>query len=590
MKRLAGIAASPGIAIGPAFVYRPTDLVVQRRRADDPAAEWSRYQAAVAEALQALTAVRQKAVAEVGETEAAIFDAHQMILRDPDLDEELRAEMDAGASAEAAVQTVFKRTAETFTAMDDPLFRERALDFADVGLQVLRRLLSVRDDALATLTTPVIVVAKDLLPSDTAQMNKGMVRGFCTAGGGPLSHTAILARNLGLPAVVGAGEAVLELADEAPLIVDGTEGVIIAGADEDERAQYERRAGALADSRVAAQAAAHQAAITRDGRQVEVVANIGLPGEEADALQAGAEGIGLLRTEFLFVGRQTAPTEEEQFRAYRPILEALRPRPVIARTLDIGGDKPAAFLAVPREDNPFLGWRAIRIGLAQPALLKTQLRALLRAGYGCHLKIMFPMVATVEEMQSARGLVEEARAELRERGQPFADPVEIGMMVEVPSAALIADRLAPHADFFSIGSNDLTQYTLAADRGNPAVAALFDSLHPAVLRLVDNVIRAAHAAGLWVGMCGEMAGDPLAIPILLGLGLDEFSMGAAAIPPAKALIRQWTLAEAQSLARAALAQSTASAVRALVKAEAAKSASAPPATKTQTPGSPPGSR
>jgi phosphoenolpyruvate-protein phosphotransferase (PTS system enzyme I) len=564
MKRLKGIAASPGIAIGPAFVYHPVDLVIQRQRADDPAAEWARYQAAVAEALQELTTLRQKAVAEVGEAEAAIFDAHQMILRDPDLEEELHAEMQAGASAEAAVQTVFKRATETFATMDDPLFRERAIDFADVGQRVLQRLLGVRSDSLAVLTRPAIVVAHDLMPSDTAQMNKAMVRGFCTAAGGPLSHTAILARNLGLPAVVGAGEGVMEIAIEAPLIVDGTEGVIVAEASEGERTDYERRARALAEARVTAEAAAHEPAITRDGRQVEVVANIGLPGEEAAALKAGAEGIGLLRTEFLFVDRQTAPSEDEQFRAYRPILEAMGPRPVIARTMDIGGDKPAAFLAMPHEDNPFLGWRAIRIGLAQPELLKTQLRALLRAGQGGNLKIMFPMVATVEEMRAARALVEEARAELRERGQAFAEAVEVGMMVEIPSAALIADLLTPHVDFFSIGSNDLTQYTLAADRGNPAVASLFDSLHPAVLRLVDNVIRAAHAANVWVGMCGEMAGDLTAIPILLGLGLDEFSMGAAAVPPAKALIRKLSIAEMRSLAQEALAQPTAPAVRGLV--------------------------
>jgi phosphoenolpyruvate-protein phosphotransferase len=572
MKRLTGVAASPGIALGPAFVYHPTDLVIRRQRADDPAAEWTRYQAAAAEAEQELTALREKAAAEVGAAEAAIFDAHRMILRDPDLEDELRAEMEAGASAEAAVQAVFKRAAETFTAMDDPLFRERALDFADVGLRVLRRLLGVRDDSLASLAAPAIVVAHDLLPSDTAQMNKAMVRGFCTAAGGPLSHTAILARNLGLPAVVGAGEGVMEVAGGAPLIVDGTQGVIVAGASEEERKDYERRARALAEARMAAEAAAHEPAITRDGRRVEVVANIGLPGEEADALKAGAEGIGLLRTEFLFVDRQTAPTEEEQFRAYRPILEAMGQRPVIARTLDIGGDKPAAFLSVPHEDNPFLGWRAVRIGLAQPELLKTQLRALLRAGRSCNLKIMFPMVATVEEMRGAQALVEESRAELRERRELFAESVEIGMMVEIPSAALIADLLTPHVDFFSIGSNDLTQYTLAADRGNPAVAALFDSLHPAVLRLVDNVIRAAHAANVWVGMCGEMAGDLAAIPILLGLGLDEFSMGAAAIAPAKALIRKLTLAETQSLAREALAQPTASAVRDLVKRHSARAA------------------
>ena len=298
---------------------------------------------------------------------------------------------------------------------------------------------------------------------------------------------------------------------------------------------------------------------------MEIAANIGLPGEEADALKAGAEGIGLLRTEFLFQGRDVAPDEEEQYRAYRLILQALGTRPVIARTLDIGGDKPAAFLALPREDNPFLGFRAIRIGLARPDLLKTQLRALLRAGEGGNLKIMFPMVATVEEMRAARELTLRAHAELVASGVRCAATVEIGAMIEIPSAALIADRLSAHADFFSIGSNDLTQYTLAADRGNPAVAGLFDALHPAVLRLVDMVIRASHEAGKWTGMCGELAGELDAIPILLGLGLDEFSMGAAAIPQAKALIRKLWVEETKLLAEEALRQPGAGEVRLLVK-------------------------
>ncbi len=564
MIRLQGIAASPGIAIGPAFVYRPAELAIPDRRADDPAHEWQRYQHAAEAAGRALASLRAKAAAEVGEEEAAIFDAHQMIIRDPDLEEELRAELADGATAEAAVDLVLNREIRNFEAMDDALFRARAADFADVRRRLLRQLLGLRDETLAALNRPAIVVAHDLLPSDTAQMNPAMVRGFCTALGGPLSHTAILARNLGLPAVVGAGEAVMSLADEGLVIVDGGEGLIMSDLSHDDHADYERRARVLAEARARAQASAHAPAVTRDGRRVEVAANIGLPGEEIDALQAGAEGIGLLRTEFLFVERQSAPTEAEQYRAYRAILEAMGERPVIARTLDIGGDKPAAYLAAPREANPFLGWRAIRIGLARPDLLKTQLRALLRAGHGFNLKIMFPMIAAVEEMQAARALADEARAELTRAGQPAAEAVEIGMMVEVPSAALMADRLAPHADFFSIGSNDLTQYTLAADRGNPAVAALFDSLHPAVLRLIDGVARAAHAAGRWVGVCGEMAGDPAAIPILLGLGVDELSIGAAGIPPAKALIRAWSQAEAEALAREALQQPTAAAVRALV--------------------------
>lgn len=564
MMRFTGVAASPGIAIAPAFLYRPAELAVQRRTADDPDAEWARYQSAAQQALAQVAALRQKTAVEVGEDEAAIFDAHEMILRDPDLDDELRAELQAGASAEAAVETVFARQVETFRAMTDPLFRERAADFADIGRRLLRALLGVEDVALETLATPAIIVARDLAPSDTARLNKQLVRGFCTAGGGPLSHTAILARNLGLPAVVGVGEALLAIPNLAEVIVDGTQGIVLAEPEADERDAYQRRAAAQARRRATAEAAAHRPAVTRDGRRVEVAANIGLPGEEAEALQAGAEGIGLLRTEFLFVGRATAPDEAEQFRAYQAILKTMGQRPVIARTLDIGGDKPAAYLSIPREDNPFLGWRAIRIGLARPEILKTQLRALLRAGHGGQIKIMFPMIATVEEMQAARALFEEARAELSARNEPFAEMVELGTMIEVPSAALLADQLAPHVDFFSIGSNDLTQYTLAADRGNAAVAGLFDSLHPAVLRLVEMVIRAAHTGGKWAGMCGEMAGEPLAIPILLGLGLDEFSMGSAAIPAAKALIRQVTLVEAQALAAQALAQPGAKAVRALV--------------------------
>lgn len=565
MKQFQGIGASPGIAFGPAYVYRPAELVVRRRRAEDAAAEWARCRGALAEAGRALEALRRQAAAEFGEDEANIFDAHQMILYDPEVEKELQAELAEGASAEAAVQAVFERAVRTFEAMEDPLFRARAADFADVGRRLLCLLLGQPEAPLRALASPAVVVARDLLPSETVQMNKTMVRGFCTAGGGPLSHVAILARNLGLPAVVGAGQEVLFLASGTPLILDGEAGLVIAEAEAQLLAAYQEKAAQAAEARLASQAGAREPAITRDGRRVEVAANIGMPGEEVEALQAGAEGIGLLRTEFLFVGRQSAPSEEEQLQAYRAILEAMGERPVIARTLDIGGDKPAPFLALAREENPFLGLRAIRISLAKPELFVTQVRALLRAGHGFNLKIMLPMVATIEEVQAARRLIDQARGELETGGLPFADPVEIGTMVEVPSAALIADHLAPYVDFFSIGSNDLTQYTLAADRGNPAVAALTDALHPAVLRLVDGVIRAGHAAGVWVGMCGELAGDTLAIPVLLGLGLDEFSMGAAAIPAAKALIRRLSQAQAQELAKQALAQSGAAAVRELVK-------------------------
>jgi phosphoenolpyruvate-protein phosphotransferase len=564
MKEYKGIPASPGIAVAPAFLYHPPELLVPSRPGIDPASEWRRCQSAMAAAHQELEALRQKAAAEFGGPEAAIFEAHQMILSDPEMEAELRLELQSGCCAEAAIEIVYERAIRTFQEMEDPLFRARGMDFADVRRRLLCLLMEVQDRSLAELDSPAIIVAQDLMPSDTAQMNKAMVRGFCTSGGGPLSHTAILARNLGLPAVVGAGDSILEVKDGEVLIVDGGEGILIAGAGQQDQAGYRARAALLAGSQAAALAQAHAPAITMDNRQVEIVANVGLPGEELDALEAGAEGIGLLRTEFLFVGRATAPGEEEQFRAYRTILEAMGDRPVIARTLDIGGDKPAPFLSVPLEANPFLGWRAIRIGLAQPDLLKTQLRALLRAGYEHNLKIMFPMIATLGEIERACYLLDEARGELAARGEPFATKVEVGTMVEIPSAAILADRLSANVDFFSVGSNDLTQYTLAADRGNPAVADLTDSLHPAVLRLIDQVIKAAHTAGIWVGLCGELAGDPVAIPVLLGLGLDEFSMGSAAIPGAKALIRRLSLSESQDLASEALNQPDAKAVRALV--------------------------
>ncbi|RPI35225.1 MAG: phosphoenolpyruvate--protein phosphotransferase [Chloroflexota bacterium] len=565
MKQLKGIAASPGIACGLAFIYAPLDLSIPDRAPDDAPVEWERCRGAFSAAMGQLQDLRSKAALEFGEAEAAIFDAHKMILCDPDLEEELKAELQTGATAEAAVDTVFRRVISSFEELEDPLFRERAADFADVHSRLLCILLHIQKQSLARLDSPVIIVALDLLPSDTAQMDRARVRGFCTARGGALSHTAILARNLGLPAVTGLGDGVLALADQSQIIVDGNEGVVIAEADEQQWNDYQQRAQASMRARAADETDAHRPAVTLDGLQVEVVANIGLPGEEVGALQAGAEGIGLLRTEFLFTGRHVAPGEDEQFEAYRPIFETMGNLPVIARTLDIGGDKPAPFLNLPGEANPYLGFRAVRIGLARPEMLKTQLRALLRAGYNHTLRIMFPMVATVEEMQAALGLVEESRLELANRGLPFAEAVEVGTMIEIPSAALISDQLAPHVDFFSIGSNDLTQYTLAADRGNPAVAWLTDSLHPAVLRLVDYVIHQAHAAKIWVGMCGEMAGDLDAIPVLLGLGLDEFSMGAASIPAAKALIRRLSVEGTKDLARQALAQPGAPSVRTLVR-------------------------
>jgi phosphoenolpyruvate-protein phosphotransferase len=389
--------------------------------------------------------------------------------------------------------------------------------------------------------------------------------GLCTGDGGLTSHTAIIARAIGLPAVVGLGQAWEEVCDQEPLIVDGGGGVVLASPDEAAEQEYGERLRTWRQAGDLARASAHGPAVTRDGRRVEVVANVGSVTAARAALDNGAEGVGLLRTEFLFLDRTSPPDEDEQYAAYRGIADVMGQLPVVVRTLDVGGDKPPAYMDLPPEMNPFLGWRGVRVSLANPDLLKAQLRAILRAGAGRNLKIMFPMVTTVEEAREARRLVQVCRQELVSEGAAVTDRTEVGIMVEVPSAAIMADLLAPEVDFFSLGTNDLTQYALAVDRGNARVAPLYDWLHPAVLRLVKMVIDGGHRAGKWVGMCGEMAGDRKAIPLLLGLGLDEFSANPAAIPAAKELMRKLDTSAMAALAQRALNVATAAEVHALVE-------------------------
>jgi phosphotransferase system enzyme I (PtsI) len=412
---------------------------------------------------------------------------------------------------------------------------------------------------------PSVVVARDLAPSQTAGLRRDLVLGFCTAEGGPTSHTAILARALGLPAVVGLGRQVLSVPPGAILLVDGSEGVVVADPSKGEAEAFQERGRAEGERAQAELARAGEPAVTLDGRRVEVVANVGSPEDAATALRCGAEGIGLLRTEFLYLERREAPSEDEQTAAYDSILDVMGPRPVVARTLDVGGDKALPYLDLGREANPFLGWRAIRMCLDRPEFFLTQLRALLRAGAGHDLRVMFPMIAALEEIRKARELLGEARRQLEAESKPHADSIQVGIMVEVPSVAVLADLFAREVDFFSIGTNDLTQYTLAAERTNDRVAHLSDALHPAVIRQIAQVIRAGHERGIWVGVCGELAGDPEGIPILLGLGLDEFSMAAPLIPRAKGILRSWSSGAAQRLAETALHLDTAPAVRMLVR-------------------------
>jgi len=561
-----GIPASPGIALGPAFIIEKEELQIERYQIEDAAAELGRLDGALQTALTQIEALRVKAEQETGPEEAAIFEAHALILRDPALIKAVREIVEGQAiNLEAAWQESVEHFAQQMEALEDEYFRARAADVRDVGERVLRLLLNKTTEGAHSLPGPCIVVAKDLTPSDTVNLDKTLVLGFCTAEGGPTSHTAILAKALGLPAVVGVGKRVLALTEDTMLILDGEAGEVTVDPDQASYDAGMKRQTQAAERSAQEKDAAQQPAVTRDGHPIEVVANIGSADEAALALEYGAEGVGLLRTEFLYLDRKVAPSEEQQFQVYTAIMEVMEERPVVVRTLDVGGDKELPYLDLGVEANPFLGWRAIRMCLDRPDFFKTQLRALLRVSPGHDLRIMFPMVATLEEVQQAKQLISEAQAELDAQGQEVGD-YQLGIMVEVPSVAVLADQFARQVNFFSIGTNDLTQYTFAADRTNEKLAHLADACHPAILRQIERVIQAAHKEDTWVGLCGELAGDPDAVPILLGLGLDEFSMAPASIPRAKAIIRGWSLPEAQKLAAEALTLDSGRAVRELVRA------------------------
>lgn len=569
MRVLQGLAASPGIAIGPAYRLERAPVRYQRTAAADRERELLRFQQAVEVAARQLEEVHARAAAESGASQAAIFEAQVLMLQDPELLQKVRAAIEEeGISAEAAVSDAAEEYIAILEALDDDYLRARSRDVRDVADRLLRALLGVSDSASAGLRAPSIIVARDLTPSDTVALDKSLVLGFCTAEGGTTSHTAILARALALPAVVGLGPGILEIEDGTPLALDAGVGTVWVEPDAATVAHCRAQRAAVAAFMVQAQDKASEPAITRDGHRVEVMANVGDVEGAWAALLAGAEGIGLLRSEFLYLGRPTMPGEEEQYQAYRRILEVLGDRPVTLRTLDAGGDKELRYIQMSPQMNPSLGLRGIRLCLARPDILRPQLRAALRAGVGHSLRLMFPMVSTLAEVRAAREMLDSCRDELRAEGHPVADPMEVGVMVEVPAAALLADRLAAEVDFFSIGTNDLSQYVMAADRTNAEVAHLANALHPAVLRLVRDVVAAAHARCRRVGLCGELAGEPLAIPILLGLELDELSISPPRVPLAKQVIRALTITEAHDIAAQALALDSPEEIQALVRERA----------------------
>jgi len=551
-----GVAGAPGIAIGPLFQFRQSEIVI-REEASDPAQERESLLSAIETAQAELEELHQDMVGRVGAGEAEIFEAHLALLDDPELVKTALERIDDGWAAPKAWDEVIDSQAEELAGLKSELLAARAADVRDVGRRVLRILTGAGEEGPRLPDHAVILVAQDLSPSDTVALDLERVLGFCTATGGPNSHTAILARALSLPAVVGAGPEVLDLASGAQAILNGASGLLNVEPDADALEEAREAKRQRETRRAAALKAAAEPAITQDGHRMEIVANIGGLGESQRAVERGAEGVGLMRTEFLFLERSQAPTEDEQFEVYRDIAQAFDGKPIIIRTLDIGGDKPIPYLPMPYEENPFLGERGIRLCLNHQDLFRTQLRAILRASQHGLLRIMFPMIADLKELREAKGLVEDIRAELD------VPPVEVGIMIEVPAAALLAEVLAREVDFFSIGTNDLTQYTMAMDRTHPLLAKQADGLHPAVLRLVDRTIRGAHAADKWVGICGELAADPEAVPILVGLGMDELSVNVPAVPIVKAQVRSLSFKKAQELAAEALTCGTAADVREL---------------------------
>lgn len=565
-KELKGIAASDGIAIAKAYLLVEPDLSYEKTEVTDVESEVKRFESALEVSRTELSMIREKAAKDLGEDKAQIFDAHLLVLNDPELTGPIEESIkNSKTNAETALQETTDMFIGMFESMDNEYMRERAADIKDVRKRVLSHLLGVTIPNPALIDEEVVVVAADLTPSDTAQLNRNFVKGFVTDIGGRTSHSAIMARSLEIPAVVGTKEVTASVAKNDIVIIDGLEGNVIIHPTEEQIAHYEKIKSDFALQQAEWDKLKNEKTVSKDGVHVELAANIGTPNDLEGVISNGGEAVGLYRTEFLYMGRDNFPTEEEQFEAYKAVVSGMDGKSVVVRTLDIGDDKTLPYLELPEEMNPFLGFRAIRLCFANEELFRTQLRALLRASVYGNLKIMFPMIATVNEFRQARDILLDEKAKLKAAGTEVSDSIELGIMIEIPAAAVLADQFAKEVDFFSIGTNDLIQYTMAADRMNERVSYLYQPYNPSILRLVKMVIDASHKEGKWTGMCGEMAGDQTAVPLLLGLGLDEFSMSASSILKSRSLIKRLDQSEMVKLAEEALNKSTAEEVVELVE-------------------------
>lgn len=556
---ISGILASPGIAFGNALLLKEDEIVIDRKKisADKVDQEVERFLSGRAKASAQLEVIKTKAGETFGEEKEAIFEGHIMLLEDEELEQEIIALIkDKHMTADAAANEVIDGQATALEELDDEYLKERAADVRDIGKRLLRNILGLAIIDLSAIQDEVILVAADLTPSETAQLNLKKVLGFITDAGGRTSHTSIMARSLELPAIVGTGSITAQVKNGDYLILDAVNNQVLINPSNEQIEALRNLQAQVAEEKAELAKLKDLPAITLDGHQVEVCANIGTVRDVEGAERNGAEGVGLYRTEFLFMDRDALPTEEEQFAAYKAVAEACGSQAVIVRTMDIGGDKELPYMNFPKEENPFLGWRAVRIAMDRKEILRDQVRAILRASAFGKLRIMFPMIISVEEVRALKKEIEIYKQELRDEGKAFDESIEIGVMVETPAAATIARHLAKEVDFFSIGTNDLTQYTLAVDRGNDMISHLYQPMSPSVLNLIKQVIDASHAEGKWTGMCGELAGDERATLLLLGMGLDEFSMSAISIPRIKKIIRNTNFEDAKVLAEQALAQPT----------------------------------